>query len=373
MTSEQESLLDRLAEGEVAAFERLIEPHRLELQRFAVRLLAGARCLAEEVLQEGMLNAYRAVRDGVRPENLLAWLFTVVRNCALNALRARRPEVLLDDRASVAFADVGAEVEQREWLDWLMGAILALPPRQREALVAQAFEGQSQVEIARALGTSVPAVKTLLHRARRALVAAQSSSFGAVLPALRSLRRGAVAHLKAAVPVKLGAKGAAFGWQVLALITVASGVLAVTHAGAGTAPAQARPATPGTGHPAAQPVADVQPANAQPHPSPERSAALVRLEGRRAVHRCSTGRRLAGSVSEAALRYASRHLSEDAREYTECERELASAQLAAALLKPAARNARALPAAEESRPCMHSGRAAASQHISTRGGTSCAS
>ncbi len=237
MTPEQQRLLDILQDGEPAAFARLLEPYRAELER-AVRRMLRDRCAAEEVMQEALLKAFRSLRGGTRPGNLRAWLHTVVRNCAVNALRTERVQLPLDEHECCEpSATTAAVVEQQEWMDWLMGAIVALPPRQRDALVAQAFEGRSHLEIATSLGTSVPAVKTLLHRARRTLTAAQPSALAASLPAVLIRPWRGLARLKGWLTLDAGAKGMASSWQVLAAITVASGVIVATHSVTAPAPA----------------------------------------------------------------------------------------------------------------------------------------
>ncbi len=331
MSAEPNELLDAVARGESDAFARLTGAYRDELHCFAVRMVAGDAGLAEDVVQEAMLRAYRSICGGSRPENVRAWLYAIVRNTALNALRSRRAAVPLSEAAHAGEHDEATrEVEAREWMDWLMGAIGALPPRQRDALVASAFEGRSQREIAAGMGTSVPAVKTLLHRARRTLEDARGAwaSHPAVLPlAAFALLRRACGHARGALAAKLGTKGvAAAAWQTLLAATVATGVAIIAHGGAGTPPAIAL--TP-QGRPALAPAAlhTRTPRREAPEGPAALTPARIRHEARRAVHECLYGHRLSRSLSGDALLYASRHLSEDSREYTECEQILRHAQL----------------------------------------------
>lgn len=327
MTTERDDLLARVARGDSGAFARLTDPHRTELGRFAARTLGGDADLAEEVVQEALLKAYSSIREGARPENVRAWLYAIVRNGALNARRDRRVELPLSDSDQAGEHDgASREVELREWMDWLMGAIAALPSRQRDVLVGHAFEGRDHEEIAGSMGTSVPAVKTLLHRARRRLQADRPFS-PAVLPgAILTLAGQVRSHTRGVLAAKLGTKGAvATGWQVLVVATVATGVAIVAHGGAGTAPASAltpsggvaAPARAHRGHHAAK-------AHGKHHETP---AARVRSEGHRALHECMGGRRLSPGLSSEALRFATRHLTQAAREYTECEQVFRNAQL----------------------------------------------
>ncbi len=319
--------MDAVTHSENDAFARLIEPYCAELERFALRIAGGDRGLAEEAMQEALLNAYRAIRGGTRPENVRPWLYTIVRNSVLNALRGQRPSLPLPDESRGGCHDAATSaVERREWMEWLMGAIVELPPRQRDALVSYAFEGRSHREIAGAMGTSVSAVKTLLHRARRTLQEAQPASLAMLPGAVVTLTRRVGAHARNLAAAKLGAKGAAaVGWQALVAATVATSVALLAHGGAG--PLSASALTPSSG---AAPHAASHGRHGGPrHPRKphETHAVEVRREGRHALRECVSGRRLSRSLSRDALRYAARHLPEEAREYTDCEQVFRHAQL----------------------------------------------
>jgi RNA polymerase sigma-70 factor (ECF subfamily) len=351
MSAEREDLLDAVARGEDDAFARLAGPYREELRGFAVRMVGGDAGLGEEVTQEALLRAYRSICAGSRPGNVRAWLYAIVRNTALNALRSQRPAVPLSEAAHHGPHDEATrELEVREWMDWLMGAIVALPPRQRDALVASAFEGRSQREIAAGMGTSVPAVKTLLHRARRALEAAQPSPLAALPVALLALLRRGGAHARGILAAKVGTKGiAAVTWQTVVAATVATGVAIIAHGGAG--PVGAIALTP-SGGPHAAPVALRARAARRPAPGEPQlpSRARIRGEARHALHECETGHRISKKLSGDALLYASRHVPEDAREYTECEQLLRGAQTGRQLSDAGAEPARASRRPRPSRP-----------------------
>lgn len=328
-----------VARGESDAFARLAEPHRAELQRFALRMTGGDTSLGEEVMQEALLNAYRALRAGARPENMRAWLYTLVRNCALNARRGWCPVAALPDEGRGGCHDAATRaVEQREWMDWLMGAIVALPVRQRDALLASAFEGRSQQEIAGSMGTSVPAVKTLLHRARRTLQAGQPSSLATLSGAATAFARRVRGHAHRALAAKLGTKGAAAaGWQVLVAATVAASVVLVAHGGAD--PVLASTLKP-SARVAATPAAPRGRHGRRDHSRAPRKthAAKVRYEARHALRECTNGRRLSRGLSRAALRYAARHMPEELREYSDCEQMLRHAQLRRLIGHPKSRH-----------------------------------
>jgi RNA polymerase sigma-70 factor (ECF subfamily) len=342
MSAEREHLLDAVAGGEGRAFARLAGPYREELHGFAVRMVGGDAGLGEEVTQEALLRAYRAICAGSRPENVRAWLYAIVRNAALNALRSRRATLPLSESGHAGPHDEATRaLEVSEWMDWLMGAIVALPPRQRDALVASAFEGRSQREIAAGMGTSVPAVKTLLHRARRSLEAAQPSPLAALPLGVLALARRAAAHARGLLAAKLGTKGlAAMTWQTFLAATVATGVAIIAHGGAGPVPAIAL--TPRGGPHATSVALRARAARGHPPGGPQQlSPARVHSEARRALRECVMGHPISKKLSGDALLYASRHVPEDAREYTECEQVLRRSQLGRPLSGGAAEPARA--------------------------------
>ena len=162
-----ELLLEQVAGGDESAFGELVRRH-------GDKLLAKARDvepgLAEDVVQVALMNAYRAIRSGVRPVSLDAWLGAIVENAAVSELRRRRGEEPL---AEVAFErSVFDEAADRDRIRRAVDATKQLPARERRALTAHAFEGRGHREIAAASGASEGSVRMAIHRARRRLRAA---------------------------------------------------------------------------------------------------------------------------------------------------------------------------------------------------------
>ena len=147
---------------------RLLESFRPDLMRFAF-WLARDRAVAEDVVQETMLRAWRARSELRDSAALRPWLLTIVRreNARLHE-RKRLPTVDLDE--AVASQDIGLALNDAgpEIAD-LRRAILALPDEYREPIVLQVLGGFSTGEIAKELGLTVPAVLTRLFRARNKL------------------------------------------------------------------------------------------------------------------------------------------------------------------------------------------------------------
>jgi len=160
----------RVARGDVSAFATLVNATSARLYRLAIKMM-GSGEEAEDVLQESYARAYEALRAG-RFEGAArvdSWLYRIVANQAINALRSRRrrPAVTLQNDDIVADPRQASDV--RVVLRELSGWLDALPADQRAALVLRELEGLPNAEIARIMGCSEGAVEQRLVRARAAL------------------------------------------------------------------------------------------------------------------------------------------------------------------------------------------------------------
>jgi RNA polymerase sigma factor (sigma-70 family) len=165
------TLVGLVAAGSDDAFAALDVRYRRRLVRFACGFVPGGVADAEDVVQEAMVRAVRALRNGSRPEAPGPWLHRITRNCALDltASRRRHPVVELADHAHPAAEDAQATVERRMGVRGLVADVGRLPDTQRSALVLRELEGRSYADIADELDVTVPAVKSLLVRARQGL------------------------------------------------------------------------------------------------------------------------------------------------------------------------------------------------------------
>jgi RNA polymerase sigma factor (sigma-70 family) len=166
-----ETLVGLVAAGSDDAFAALDERYRRRLVRFAHGFVPGGTADAEDVVQDAMVRAVRALRNGSRPEAVGGWLHRITRNCALDltASRRRHPVVELADHAHPPAEDAQAAVERSLGVRGLVADVSRLPVTQRSALVLRELEGRSYADIADELDTTVPAVKSLLVRARQGL------------------------------------------------------------------------------------------------------------------------------------------------------------------------------------------------------------
>jgi RNA polymerase sigma factor (sigma-70 family) len=167
-----DQLVAAFRDGREDAFTVIAERYRDRLVAYAGQMLrARGQGAVEDVVQDVLIRAYRALLADSRPMALRAWLYRIAHNRCLDELRAERPTSELQDEMA-ASEDPAAAVGRREQLRELVGDIQDLPPQQRSALVIRELTGLSYAELAEALDTTVPAVKSLLVRARVNLAAA---------------------------------------------------------------------------------------------------------------------------------------------------------------------------------------------------------
>jgi len=162
-----EQLLKLFREGNEEAFEVIFDRYRPRLLTYLKRMLGKSGIDAEDVLQDVFCKAYDSLRADRREIAVKPWLYRVAHNRSIDHLR--RPQL---DPEQVLATTRGLEidpptcVEQRDELRGLVASIGALPPQQRSALILREMEGLSHKQLAATLGTSVPAIKSLLVRAR---------------------------------------------------------------------------------------------------------------------------------------------------------------------------------------------------------------
>jgi RNA polymerase sigma factor (sigma-70 family) len=159
--------------GHDEAFGTIHDRYRQRLLAYARQMLGGSRSDAEDVLQDVFLRAYHALRVDTRPVTLRAWLYRVAHNRCIDQLRRPSPAAAdIFDLNRGPQQDPLAAAERREDLRRLIEDVRRLPEQQRSALLMREMEGLSYNELADALGVTVPAVKSLLVRARIGLVEA---------------------------------------------------------------------------------------------------------------------------------------------------------------------------------------------------------
>jgi RNA polymerase sigma-70 factor (ECF subfamily) len=173
-----ETLLAQARAGNRESLETLLERHQTQVYRFGMKMCRNPED-AKDVLQETMLAAARTARDFRGDSRVSTWLFAIARSFCIKKRRrtkfAPKEQVSLDE-PSAGGPDVAADVlapdeaaSSRELGVALDRAFGELDPPQREVLILRDVEGLTAPEVAEALGLSVEAVKSRLHRARAAL------------------------------------------------------------------------------------------------------------------------------------------------------------------------------------------------------------
>ena len=168
-----EQLVALFRQGDDGAFRVIHDRYRARLFAYTRQMLGGSRSDAEDALQDVFLRAYNALRMDDRPVALKAWLYRVAHNRCVDHLRRPTPapnEVF--EMSRTPMPDPLAEAERRDDLRRLVADVRELPEQQRSALLMRELEGLSYAELAEALDVSVPAIKSLLVRARIGLVEA---------------------------------------------------------------------------------------------------------------------------------------------------------------------------------------------------------
>ena len=168
-----ERLVALIRKGHHGAFETLVSRYESRLLAFCRHML-GSREDAEDVLQEVFTAAFNAILADERDINVRPWLYRIARNRSLNHLR--RASAIGVDSMDVHFADHGQsttdKVFKREAFRELISDVERLPETQRTALLLREMDALSYDQIAEAMETTVPSVKSLLVRARVSLAEA---------------------------------------------------------------------------------------------------------------------------------------------------------------------------------------------------------
>jgi len=171
-----ERLIVLTRRGHHGAFEALVQRYQPRLLAFCRHML-GSQEDAEDVLQEVFTAAFNAVLADERPINARPWLYRIARNRSLNHLR--RPQPTGQDSMDMFERDGGATtadtVHKREEFRQIVADVHELPETQRTALLLREIDALSYDQIAEAMDTTVPSVKSLLVRARVSLAEAAES------------------------------------------------------------------------------------------------------------------------------------------------------------------------------------------------------
>lgn len=174
---EDVQLMMRVREGDLEAFQHLVERHQGRVVNTVARML-GSDLDAEDIGQQVFIRVWKSASRYTPDAKFNTWLMTITRNLVFNEIRrrTRHPAFSLDhhadeDHHAPSLPDASAtspddNLVQRELEDAIDAAIASLPENARMAVILRRYEDMAYEDIARVLKTTVPAVKSLLFRAR---------------------------------------------------------------------------------------------------------------------------------------------------------------------------------------------------------------
>ncbi|MDF1657304.1 MAG: sigma-70 family RNA polymerase sigma factor [Verrucomicrobiales bacterium] len=172
------ALMLKVREGDMGAFESLVEIHQGAVIGTIAKML-GSASEAEDLAQQVFVRIWKSAGRYEPQAKFTTWMFTITRNLVFNEVRRRKrkPTVSVEEREEESHlvvedtqtATPDAEVLHLELERAVDDAIQGLPEKQRMAVVLRRYEELPYEEIGRVLSMSVPAVKSLLFRARTQL------------------------------------------------------------------------------------------------------------------------------------------------------------------------------------------------------------
>jgi RNA polymerase sigma-70 factor (ECF subfamily) len=171
-------LLDGIARQDESSLAALYDRYHLLAFSLALRVV-NDRGRAEDVVQDAFLSVWRKAASYAEGRgSVKTWLTSIVRNRAIDVVRARRESDADDDAILLALSDPSPSVVEQVTAsldrDVIRSAIAELPVEQRQAIVMAYFEGLSHSEIADAAGLPLGTVKSRIrlgmHRLRAAIL-----------------------------------------------------------------------------------------------------------------------------------------------------------------------------------------------------------
>jgi len=178
--SEDTALMQKVRHGDMDAFQVLVERHQERVVGTIAKML-GDRFEAEDIAQTVFIRVWKSAARYRPTARFTTWLLTITRNLVFNEMRRRHrhpvdametEEMPLGAHGRHADSSVvspAVHLQMMELEDAIETAIALLPEPQRMTLILRRYEELPYEEIAKVMGTSIPAVKSLLFRARKEL------------------------------------------------------------------------------------------------------------------------------------------------------------------------------------------------------------
>jgi RNA polymerase sigma-70 factor (ECF subfamily) len=176
-----EELMAKIAVGDNESFEILVNRHQTSILNLIYRYI-GDRTQAKDLAQEVFIRVWQSAKSYEPKAKFTTWIYRITANLCFNELKsARRKKWFSFNRSDEddkyifeeTLADSGPSAEdillEKERSRQISDALQSLPENQRLALILKRYDDLSYVEIAQVIGCSVPAVESLLVRAKRTL------------------------------------------------------------------------------------------------------------------------------------------------------------------------------------------------------------
>ena len=174
--TEEATWIIQAQRGDDESFTFLVEAYQTPVYNLCYRMLGEAES-AEDAAQETFLKAYQNLGRYDRERSFATWLLSIAAHHCIDKLRRRRfvsISIDEDEEGQTELPDRSAPDPEKETMrkqekDRLQHLLQSLDPTDRAAVVMRYWQDSSEIEIARTLKLTVPAVKSRLHRARREL------------------------------------------------------------------------------------------------------------------------------------------------------------------------------------------------------------
>ncbi len=173
----EHELIQQLRHGDEAAFKWLVDNFQDKVYNTALGLVQNEKD-AEDVAQEVFIQVFRSIKNFKEESKLSTWLYRIAVGKALDLIRSKKSKKRfglmhrLTGEENEPVRDIpdfhhpGIVLEKKENAARLFKAIRQLPENQKTAFVLHKLENLSYEEISRVLHTSLPAVESLMHRAK---------------------------------------------------------------------------------------------------------------------------------------------------------------------------------------------------------------
>ena len=174
--TDETTWINQARQGDDEAFTHLVETYHKPVYNLCYRML-GEPEAAEDAAQETFLKVYQNLARYDRERSFATWLLSIAAHHCIDRLRRRRFNSVSIDEDEEGQTDIPdrfapdpeSETAKRQEGERLHNCLQSLDPIDRAAVIMRYWQDCSEVEIAQALKLTVPAVKSRLHRARRAL------------------------------------------------------------------------------------------------------------------------------------------------------------------------------------------------------------